>query len=171
MKKHLALIFTLFFITLISGCVGAGSPPKMTQLQIRQMQTREYEAPKEVVIEASLGFLQDEGYIIKNANEKLGIVYGTKEVDVESGWNKFFGGLSKGLDGDNDVAWDKNSVHEISVNVRGFGKKSKVRVISQVKIYDTRGAVSKVAQITDEEFYKNIFYIIDKGVFLHQEGL
>ncbi|WP_462137998.1 hypothetical protein [Candidatus Mycalebacterium sp.] len=37
----------------------------MTQLQIRQMQTKEYEAPKEIVMEASLGFLQDEGYIIK----------------------------------------------------------------------------------------------------------
>ncbi|WP_462137997.1 hypothetical protein [Candidatus Mycalebacterium sp.] len=90
---------------------------------------------------------------------------------MESGWNKFFGALGKGVGGGNDAVWDKNSVHEISVNIRGFGTKSKVRVISQVKIYDTKGGVSKVEQITDAEFYKNIFSIIDKGVFLHKEGL
>lgn len=171
MKKHLALILAFSLLPLVGGCVGAASQPKMTQLQIREMQTREYEAPKKVVIEASLGFLQDEGYIIKNANENLGIVHGTKEIDVESGWNKFFGGLSKGLGGDSDTAWDKNSVHEISVNVRNFGGKSKVRIISQVKTYDTKGAVSKVEQVTDEEFYKNVFSIIDKGIFLQKEGL
>jgi len=59
----------------------------------------------------------------------------------------------------------------VSVNVRSFGETSKVRVVSQVKTYNTEGGVSKVEQITEKQFYENVFSKIDKAVFLQNEGL
>jgi len=89
MKKHLALIPVLFLALFLGSCVGGAKKPQFTQLQIRQMQTRTYDAPRKIVMEAALGFLQDEGYIVKNADGNLGLIHATKEIDVESGWDAF----------------------------------------------------------------------------------
>ncbi len=165
--KRLVLIPVFLSLPLLGGCIAAvPKQPEMTQLQIRQMQTREYDAPRKIVMEAALAFLQDEGYIIKNADSDLGIIHATRDVELGARWSKFF---AKAFN--DDATWETNSVHEMSVNVRKFGETSKVRIISQVKVYDNKGAVSRVRQINEENFYRDIFSKIDKGVFLQKQDL
>ncbi len=160
------LLLPLFF----SACaLVQSSEPKMTQLQLRQLQTREYDAPKQIVLEAAVAVLHDEGYIIKSADSGLGILLGTKDVNVEPGWAKVFSFFE---DNDNSLEqWDKTRIHEISINVQQFGKNSKVRIISQVKTYNNNDIVSDVHQVRSELFYTDIFSKIDKGVFLRKQDL
>lgn len=167
MKQFQIAAVLLFPFVFASCAILPAPPPKMTQLQLRQMQTREYDASRQVVMEAAVAVLHDEGYIIKNADSNLGILRGSKDVDVESGWGKFF----SVFDDDGSQVWDKNSVHEISVNVQQFGKVSRVRIISQVKTYNNRGGVSRVYQVKSEDFYRDIFSKVDKGIFLRKENL
>ena len=63
----------------------------MTQLQIRQMQTRAYEIkdPKRA-IKAVLNVLQDEAFIPRQVDLEVGFVYAVKELDVEDGSEKFW---------------------------------------------------------------------------------
>ena len=166
MRYLLIAVFVVSALFFGSCAVFAPPPPKMTQLQLRQMQTREFDASRQMVMEAAIAVLHDEGYIIKNADGNLGILLGEKDVDVESGWGKFLS-----VFGDGTEVWDKNSVHEVSMNIQEFGKTSKVRVISQVKTYNNKGGVSRVYQVRSEDFYTDIFSKIDKGVFLRKEKL
>src|SRR3546814_528333 len=68
-----------------------------TQLQIREYQTRSYENIEQLqAMKAVANALQDDGFIIKDAEVALGIISAGKEVDVESGWDAFFSALAYG---------------------------------------------------------------------------
>lgn len=152
---------------LVTGCATTGAGTK-TQLQMREFQTRSYQSkdPK-VVLKAVVNVLQDDGFIIKEANTELGILTATKEVDVESGASAFFSTLIMGV----NAKWDKNSLFEATANVSEFGQETRVRVIFQVKTMDNKGGVSKVKQIDDEKHYQEFFAKVDKGLFIEKEGL
>ncbi len=174
------------------GCVSQPAPkPPRTQLEIRQNQTREYlTADTKMVMKALLNTLQDDGFIVKNAVTELGLITGTKELDVEQvsgypgGFSTTFGfgsgrrsnsGLGFGLGypwGVNDNAiTSKNSIIEVSANVTEFRSETRVRVNFQEKIVDNRGGTLEVRQIDDPEYYQDFFSKVDKGIFLQRERL
>lgn len=151
-----------------AGCATAGAGVQKTQLEMREFQTKSYQtADTKMVLKAVANVLQDEGFIIKEANTELGILSGAKELDVESGTTKFFSTLFMG----SDAKWDKNSVIEATANVSEFGPETRVRIIFQAKTYDNKGGVSKLKQIDDENYYQDFFAKVDKGVFIEGEGL
>src|SRR3989338_4775268 len=77
----------LAFILLLGGCGGRSKQPPMSQLQVRQMQTHDYETQDyKMVMKAMLNVLQDEGFIVKNVDVKLGFLMGEKEVNVQQGF-------------------------------------------------------------------------------------
>jgi hypothetical protein len=120
-----------------------------------------------MILKAIVNVLQDEGFIIKEANTELGILSATKEVDVESTGEAFVATLFLG----SNAKWNKNSVYEATANVSEFGAESRVRVIFQVKTYDNRGGVSDVKHIEDANYYQSFFAKVDKGVFIEKEKL
>ena len=69
-----------------TGCATTGRPvSELTPLQIRYIQTRDYEVmEKKVLIQAVMGQLQDDGYIIKEANGDLGFLTARKEEDLRA---------------------------------------------------------------------------------------
>jgi len=167
MKKT---IFACCALCLLAGCasspLGGGIDPRMSQLQIREFQTRSFETQDTLlVMKALLNVLQDDFYIIKNADAALGVVTAAKEVDVDDRgfWKKAFS--------DENERWKKNSVVECSGTVSGHGKQTRVRMNFQVKTYDNTGAVMGVAQVQDQKFYQEFFAKVDKGVFLAKEKL
>lgn len=149
-----------------SSTMGGGMDPRMSQLQIREFQTRAFQTSDTLlVMKALLNVLQDDFYIIKNADAALGLVTATKEVDVDNRgfWKRAFA--------DDNDRFKKNAIVECSGTVDGHGRRTRVRVNFQVKTYDNLGAVMGVVQVQDQKFYQEFFSKVDKGIFLAKEKL
>ncbi len=165
MKK--ILIF-LCLACMLGGCATprGGIDPKMTQLRIREFQTRSYETKDTLmVMKALLNVLQDQFFIVKNADVTLGLITATKEVDLEDR------GFFKRLFRDKEDRWIKNSIIECSGNVSAHGKQTRVRINFQMKTFDNKGTVMEIVQIQDAAFYQEFFSKVDKGIFIAREKL
>ena len=151
------------------GCAVQPPPkPELTQLQIREFQTRRYDTKdQKLVMKAMLNVLQDTGFIVKNAQLDLGLLTATKETDVENSKEKFWAKWNHGQFAD----WKKNDVLEMSGNITEFGEQTQVRVNFQLKTMSSKGSVLKVTTIMDPEAYKDFFSRVDKGIFIQKEGL
>ncbi len=140
----------------------------MTQLQIRQMQTRSYAIsdPKRA-LKAVLNVLQDEAYIPRQVDLDLGYIHAVKEVDItkenEEFWAKFWHGR--------DARWPKNYVLDCAANVTEVKDGMRLRVNFQVKFVNNKGEVITVQAIEDPTFYQSFLQKVDKGVFLEKQGL
>lgn len=155
----------------VTGCTMQPRQPPLTQLQLRQLQSRSYENRElKVAMRAVINALLDEGFIIKNADKDLGFVQASKEQDVSGGGSGGFVGWG-GLLTNNDVRWQNTTMIDASGTLTPVGKSTNVRLIFQKKILDNYGVAMGVHVITDPIFYQNIFTKIDKSLFLEKEGL
>lgn len=161
-------IICILLSFMVAGCATQGAAPAKTQLEAREFQTRSYATKDEkMVLKAVLNVLQDDGFIIKEANSDLGVVTASKEVDVENRTGAIFATLMFGA----GATWNKNSTYEASVNVSERGEETRVRVIFQVKTMNNKGGVASIAQVSDEKSYTEFFSMVDKGVFIEKEGI
>src|ERR1700675_1346607 len=136
MKRICSL--SLMSFLLLAACATTGVSPQKTQLEIREFQTRSYDTKDtKMVMKALLNVLQDDGFIVKNANVELGLLTATKELDVESKGEAFLTGVLAGR----DARWKKNAMIECSGNVSEFGTQTRVRVNFQVKVMNNRNEV------------------------------
>jgi hypothetical protein len=174
MKKILAL--TLMCLLL---CAGATDARKVkdegqiirTQLEKREFQTRSYASGDKVVImKAMLNVLQDEGFIVNNANPLLGFISGTKDFDVADKTidvKKEFGhGKSK-------LNWHgvRVATIETTANITEFGKNVRVRVNFKRKLLNVYGNAQSISEIDDEEYYRDFFAKVDKAIFIQKQGI
>ncbi len=150
-------------------CAGCQSPNhRMSQLQIRQMQTRSYEIkdPKRA-IKAVLNVLQDEAFIPRQASLELGFIHAVKEVDVTDGneafWAKFWEGKN--------ARYRSNSIIDCAANVTEIANGVRLRVNFQVKILNNRGEVVSVKAIQDPAFYQYFLQKVDKGIYYEKQGV
>jgi len=120
-------------------------------------------AQTKMVMKAVLNVLQDDGFIIKNANENLGLIAATKETENPDTpallWLR------------TELRWDKTFVFECSANVSEFGHQTKVRVNFEERTINNRGEVSHVKQVDDAKYYRDFFAKVDKGIFIQKEKL
>ncbi len=151
---------------LLTACISPNIA--MTQLQVRQMQTRSYSIsdPKRA-LKAVLNVLQDEGYIPRQVDLDLGYIHAVKEVDVTKGDEKFWAQFWHGR----DARWGKRSVLDCAANVTEIQGGMRLRVNFQVKIMNNKGEVITVQAIEDPAFYQRFLQKVDKGVFLEKQGL
>ncbi len=168
-RSATALISVFFFLVCIAaGCASTGSAvdPRMTQLGIRSFQTRTYDTTDTLmVMKALLNVLQDEFYIVKNADTTLGLITATKEVDLED--RGFFSRLFR----DEDDRWKKHCLVECSGNVSSFGSQTRVRMNFQMKTFDNHGSIMEIHQIQEPDYYQRFFSKVDKGIFIEKENL
>lgn len=158
------------FITslIIIGCATTPATPPKTQLEIREFQTRDYDTSDvKMVMKSLLNVLQDDSYIVKNANVELGLLSASKEIDVESKGEAVI--LS--ILGGQNARWRKNSTIECSGNITEMGKVCKVRMNFQIKTMDNKGGVVEVKTIEDPIFYQTFFAKVDKGIFIGKQKL
>ena len=141
----------------------------MTQLQVRQMQTRQYGIRESKrAIKAVLDVLQDEGFIPREVDADVGYIYAVKEVDVEDGGEKFWANFWHGR---RDARWRKNSIIECAANVSERSTGVRVRLTFQVKILDNTGRMQSVVTVLDPRIYQDFFSRVGKGVFLEKSGV
>jgi hypothetical protein len=174
----------------VCGCAPMRPPvPPRSQLDIRALQTREYQtSDTKMVMKALLNVLQDEGFIVKNAVVDLGLITATKELQVQrlappvsgsvfmggDAWSHGGGvgwGMGPGWGGGPRPPLSQHSTIEASVNVTEFGQQSRVRVNFEKKTVDDRGGALDVHQIDDPRYYQDFFSKVDKGIFLQREKL
>jgi hypothetical protein len=164
-------IYLLFF----SGCglttpgvMLEGKQKQKTQLEIRQMQTREYETQDTTMImRAMLNVLQDDDFMVKQADTNLGFFSASKDIDTEDTFAKVWCTLWWGP----HATWTENSIIDCTANVSKFGEKTRVRVNFQVKVMNNKGGVNKVYQIDDPKYYQEFFTKVDKGIFIEEEKI
>lgn len=150
-----------------SGCHN----PKlaMTQLQVRQMQTRLYEmAEPKRAVKAVLDVLQDEGFIPREVNAEIGFVYAVREVDIEDSGERFWANFWHGR---RDARWKKNSIIECAANITKRQRNVRVRLSFQIKVLDNNGHVLSVDTVNEPRFYQDFFSRVDKGLFIEKEGV
>ena len=163
------LVLLAVVATAISGCVMEPPVPPLTQLQLRQLQSRSYENRNLVVaMRATINALLDEGFIIKNADKDLGFVQASKEINLDS-----FGGFGAwgGFAGNQQARWRNSSVIECSGTLTNVGSDTNIRLIFQTKTLDNFGVSMGIELVTDPAYYQNIFSKIDKSLFLEKEQL
>lgn len=161
--KYLLLVFLA-----LVGCVQIPSPPQRSQLEIRELQTREYKAKDlKQVMKAVIGALQDDGFIVRNADKELGFINASRELDVmdqnSAFWAKFFEGQN--------ARYQKTSIIEASANVSEYGREVKVRIVFQAKIIDNFGVPIDSRTVDDPTTYRDFFMKVDKSVFIERQGL
>ena len=170
MKK----IFIIFLLLLISGIYNSAYAKAnevitpQTQLQKRQYQTRQYDGISKIALmKAMLNVLQDEGFIVNNANSLLGFISGAKEfstndktINIEEEF-----GTKKGLYG------AAVAVVEATANVSDFGKETRVRINFKRKLLNVYGNAQKIEEITDEKYYQNFFSRVDKAIFIQKQKI
>ena len=140
-----------------------------TQLEKRQYQTRQFDKmSKATVMKAMLNVLQDEGFIVNNANSLLGFISGTKE----------FSSNDKNIDFEKEFGTKKSffsggvvAVVEATANVSEYGKEIRVRINFKRKLLNTYGTPTKIEEITDETYYQNFFAKVDKAMFIQNQKI
>ena len=169
-RRHFFIAtFPLLFGLLLSGCTFKPPKPAKTQLQVREMQTRNYQnkvGDFKRVMKAVINVLQDDGYIIKNADKELGFITAVREAELDNAWEK---GLSIAF-GSEQSRYRNNRVSECSVNISERGKEIRVRAIFQNKVLDNYGAAYSITHVEEPKYYQEFFARVDKGLFLEEQG-
>lgn len=143
----------------------------MTQLEKRQFQTRTYQTmDKPLVMKAMLNVLQDEGFIVYNANPLLGFIYGVKDFDTSDSnidISKEFG-LSKSRLNLNGI---RVATIETTANVTEYGKSMRVRINFKRKLLNVYGNAQFIDDVNDESYYQEFFSKVDKAIFLQKQKI
>lgn len=175
MKKFLFIIIAMFCLFLTSVTTEAkvlkNAKASKTQLEKRQVQTRTYEGTdKALIMKAMLNVLQDEGFIVNNANPLLGFISGAKEFDV----------TDKSIDIQREFGIGRNSLNwkgirvatiEATANVTEYGKEMKVRINFKRKLLNAYGNAQIINEIDDEKYYQDFFAKTDKAIFIQKQKI
>lgn len=173
MKKILLVLFVLCLALPVNAKKTRSQDiiTPMTQLEKRQFQTRTYDlTDKALVMKAMLNVLQDEGFIVYNANPLLGFIYGVKDFDTSDSnidISKEFG-LSKSRLNWNGV---KVATIETTANVTEYGKSMRVRINFKRKLLNIYGNAQFIDDINDENYYQDFFSKVDKAIFLQKQKI
>ena len=139
--------------------------PPPTQLQIREIQSREFDTnDMKLVIKTMMNVLQDDGFIIKNVVSDMGLLCAERHMDIEHKGKII---LHKLVDGDN-ARWDKLQILEASANVSEFGTNTRVRINFQIKVLDNFGCPKEVKLIQDPKVYQQFFEQVSKALFIQE---
>ena len=170
--KSLFSVITIAMMLSITGCSTTPAPPpgpEMTQLQVRQLQTREYDGVDEKpVIKAVIAALQDEGFIISTVNLDLGLVTAAMEIRDEDkgtkGWSEFFYGPGMGT-------YQTTKRFEASATAQKQATTVRVRINIVAKALTNAGGIVWSQPVYEADVYQKIFSKVDKSVFLGKESM
>lgn len=81
--KKIFLSFMMLVGILMVGCTN--TTPQMSQMQIREITTKEIQADYKSTFKATMSILQDEGYIVQNTDFDSGLIVATIERSKKVG--------------------------------------------------------------------------------------
>lgn len=169
-KFRLAVVLLLG--ELLAGCATTPTPPpnpQMSQLEIRQLQSREYDgADSKAAMKALIAALQDDGYIVSSANEALGLVTAAMEVNMEDTGTK---NASEFWMGPGSGTYQTTKRHEVSATASSHANSVRIRINIVAKALTNTGGMIWSQPVLDAATYQSIFSKIDKSVFLQKQKM
>lgn len=167
--RGLLILLCCFFV----GCLPVRpntTPPTITQLQTRAIQTRSYDGyDQKTVLKTVLNVLQDEGFLVSYGDSELGLLNASKQL-VEYNPNNY-SSMFAGITGQNDLF--AVSTIDATANISNYGNQIKVRMNFQRKIQQNiiDNDLLYVNAITDPKYYQEFFVKVDKGLYINKQGL
>jgi len=171
----------LLVIGMLSGCAAtipqdALRLPEST-LDIRSIQTRNFEAPSETeILAATIATLQDMEYNIERIEKPLGVITASKVSDADSAAEKtgllildFFCVVSGSGDCDAmSSAKDEQHITLTMVVLPSLARSGEyvARITIQRVIYDKERRIKVLERIDDAETYQQIFENLSKTIFI-----
>lgn len=155
--KFLPLIFCgLLSFSLLQGCASSSNPEiKLSNMQLRHLTTKEFQADNETTFKAVLSVLQDQNYIIKNADIDSGFISCEKQVDLDTNSNVVLMKLFV------DTTYSEHNKILISATISQQSKdSSRVRLnIQSITVGDGvfANATEEATFITDNTIYTSLF--------------
>lgn len=151
MKKILVGLL-LGMIVFLGGCTS--SQPKLSQMQIREITTKELEGDYKTVFKATMTILQDQNYIIKNADIETGLISCEKAVEKETTTGDVLMILFV------DARYGVNSKVNVSATLTNLNKNvTRVRLNIQETVIEKSsfGNDEKSIFVTDKVIYDSLF--------------
>ncbi|MDC9701417.1 MAG: hypothetical protein PSN37_04230 [Alphaproteobacteria bacterium] len=154
-------IFIAILATLIlSGCMTTPKPT-MTSLEIRSIQSREYEAPKEVVFPSVISVFQDLGYTISNADIQTGLISAESSSESNSV-------ISKILLGVTNVSQTRATAFVEQIRDKTNARLSFVLVNKSSSAWGQ--ADRQDTPLLDARLYQNAFERIEDAIFIRSQN-
>ena len=143
--------------------------PQRTQLQIRQIQTREYnKITTNAVIKAVIAALQDDGFIVSYADKDVGLITAfvdSYEVDdVTKDWVLMTERRSA-------TPYQTTKRVEASATVQKYGDVVRVRINLLIKALTNAGGLVWSQPVYNAKVYQKLFAKVDKAVYLQKQNL
>lgn len=165
-------LIVFWLVAVLTGCVSTPESAfrlSETALELREIQARRYETVNsKLVLRASMGVLQDMGYVIDEANFHLGIITASKRVDARDG-GQVAAAVFVALLGGGNIPIDKEQKIKASIVVNktlNDNTSSVARMTMQRIIWNTQGKITKSEQISSPEMYQQFFQKLSKSIFL-----
>lgn len=153
------IFMIVFGLLLLTGCMATTKKATMTPLQIQSLQSREYDAKKEVVFPSVISVFQDIGYTISNADIQTGLI--SAESSSKSDFaSKFWLGITK-------VSQTKATAF-----IEQIGNKTKAR-LNFVEIKKSSSGWGQTDRedtpLLDAKLYENAFEKISNAIFVRNK--
>ena len=143
--------------------------PQLGQMQIRQLQTREFaDAKVTAVMKALIAALQDEGFILQQADANLGVITAAQEKEEVDTNAKFWAEFNNGSGMGN---YQTVLRYEASATVHEHGDVVRVRINIVEKSISNRGGTLTTHPVYNSRMYQNLFSKVDKSVFYEKEKI
>lgn len=169
---------------LLAGCAGIPVdilrlPPD--SLAKRQQQTRQYPtSDEEKILSSCTGVLQDLGFTIDKGESKLGVIFASKDREVDNGGQMVTATLLTALavaggSGSYNYYGDVEKNQKIRASVvsqkSSDGTKVLVRVSFQRMVWTMSGQLAKIETLQQEDLYEGFFEGLSKAVFLEEQKI
>jgi hypothetical protein len=171
-------MLALFVGACATGRSSARPLAPSSSLELRQLQSRAFEGTDaRLVLKAALDALQDEGYVIREADAELGLVTGVMEWQSQKRngslhFMKWVAALpTYGASLLVPSGRDEFSAVEANVNVTQEAAGTRVRISLVSRVTEKNGKVRSVTPVEDAVAYQALLARLDKAIFLQREGL
>lgn len=138
------------------GCLDTKVQPRLTSVEIKEMQTREFDKSYKVVYASVIDVFQELGFVIQTSDFNTGLIVAKSNVVQRE--NYFMGSMTMG--------WNVGTAH-----IEDFDGKVAVRVsfVHCQRESGEQGRESEYSQaIESPEYYSRFFNQLDHSVFLRQ---
>jgi hypothetical protein len=141
-----------------------------TSLQHRQLQSKKFDTLDEaIMLTASMEVLQDMGFMINEAESKLGLIVASKQRETDNRAQRYALIALTIFAGDGSLRGIEKE-HHIRVSLVTIPDKSKknttVRVNFQRQVFDMENNLVKLETINEQQMYVGFFSKLSKSVFL-----
>lgn len=171
--------------SLTPGCVQQTAVERQTQaltsrqtVAERQLGQRRFDTKDEAfLLQASVGVLQDLGFLLDEAATGSGFILASKERDaVESGQvaaQVLLVMLAAAAGSHVDPVWERNQRIRVSVSTRPSSDRGATlaRVTFQRAVWNTKNQVSRVETIADPHIYQEFFDKLSQAAFLQAHDI